>query len=202
VGYDLVEADIKPGEHLCSFYENKTEQFQIVIPFLVTGLMGKEKCLYIADENTVADVKAGLLIHGIDVEEHLETGQLTIRTLREAYLRRGRFIVEDMLSQIASFVDNAVMEGYAGTRVAGDVTGLIRELSSLDEFFDYEKTVNGVFRTRPVKLLCQYNSEKLFGNVILGALKTHPRVLIGLDLFENVYYERTKPVRRRRKIKI
>jgi hypothetical protein len=202
VGYDLIEADIKPGEHLCSFYENKTEQFQIVIPFLVTGLTGQEKCLYIADENTVADVKAGLLIHGIDVEEVLTTGQLTILTIRETYLRRGRFIVEDMISQIASFVDSAVKEGYAGARVAGEATGLIRELRSLDEFFDYEKTLNGVFRTRPVKLLCQYNSEKLFGNVILGALKTHPRVLIGLDLYKNVYYERTKPVRRRRKMNI
>lgn len=201
MGYNLVEAEIKPGEHLCSFYENKTEQFQIVIPFIVHGLSNKEKCLYIADENTVDEVKAGLLIHGVDVEGCLKTGQLSILTARESYLRPGRFILDDMISQIDSFVDRAVNEGYSGARAAGEMTWLIRELSGLEEFFEYEKVLNGVFRNRPVKLLCQYNSKKLFGNVILGALKTHPRVLIGLDLYKNVYYRRTKAGRRRSKVR-
>jgi hypothetical protein len=52
-----------------------------------------------------------------------------------------------------------------------------------------------------VKLLCQYNSKKFFGDVILGALKTHPRVLIGLDLYTNVYYRRTRAEERRRKVR-
>jgi len=202
VGYDLIEAEIKPGEHLCSFYESKAEQFQIVFPFIVEGLARKEKCLYIADENTVDEVKAGLLIHGIDVEECLKTGQLKIMTAKESYLKLGRFILDDMILQIDSFVERAISEGYSGIRVAGEVTWLIRELSSLEEFLEYEKTLNEVFRNRPVKLLCQYNSKKLFGNVILGALRTHPRVLIGLDLYKNVYYELTKPVGRGMKAKI
>ena len=202
MGYDLIEAEIKPGEHLCSFYEDKAEQFQIVFPFIVEGLARKEKCLYIADENTVDEIKAGLIIHGIDVKECLKTGQLNIRTTKESYLKPGRFILNEMILQIDSFVDRAISEGYSGVRVAGEVTWLIRELSYLAEFFEYEKTLNEVFRTRPVKLLCQYNSKKLFGNVILGALRTHPRVLIGLDLYKNVYYEPTKPVGRGMKAKI
>jgi len=165
-------------------------------------LARKEKCLYIADENTVDEVKAGLLIHGIDVEECLKTGQLKIMTAKESYLKLGRFILDDMILQIDSFVERAINEGYSGIRVAGEVTWLIRELSSLEEFLEYEKTLNEVFRNRPVKLLCQYNSKKLFGNVILGALRTHPRVLIGLDLYKNVYYELTKPVGRGMKAKI
>lgn len=189
MGYDLVEAEIKPGEHLCSFYEDKAEQFQVVIPFIAKGLTLNEKCLYIADENTVAEVKAGLLLHGFNVEECLETGQLTILTARETYLRLGRFILDEMISQLDELVERSLDEGYAGTRVAGEVTWLIRELSSFDEFMEYEKTLNEIFRNRPVKLLCQYNSTKLFGNVILGAFKTHPRVLIGLDLYVNGVYE-------------
>ena len=202
MGYSLVEAEIKPGEHLCSFYENKEEQFQIVFPFIVEGLARTEKCLYIADENSVDEVKAGLLIHGIDVEECLKTGQLNIMTTKESYLKHGKFIIEDMVLQLDSFVYRAINEGYSGVRVAGEVTWLIRELSSLEEFLEYEKTLNEVFRSRPVKLLCQYNSKKLFGNVILGALRTHPRVLIGLALYKNAYYEHTKPIRRREKAKI
>lgn len=188
MGYKLIEAEIKPGEHICSFYENKMEQFQIIIPFIIEGLVRKEKCLYIADENTVEEIKAGLHMHGIDVDQNLRTGQLNIMTARESYLKSSRFILDDMISQLNSFVDQALNEGYSGARVSGEMTWLIRNLSSLEEFQEYEKTLNEVFAKRPVKLLCQYNSKKFFGNIILGALKTHPRVLIGLDLYKNVYY--------------
>ncbi len=197
MGYDVVEAEIKPGEHLCSFYENKTEQFQIVIPFIVRGLARNEKCLYIADENTIEEVKAGMLMHGVDVEECLKSGQLSMLTAKESYLRPGKFVLDDMVQQLDSFVDSAEKENYAGARVSGEVTWLVRNLSSLDEFLEYERTVDNLFRKRRVKLLCQYNSKKFFGNVILGALKTHSRVLLGLDLYRNVYYERTKATRRK-----
>jgi len=192
VKYSLVEAKIKPGEHLCSFYESKEEQFQIAFPFILEGLAKNEKCLYIADDNSVDEIKAGLLLHGIDVEECLKTDQLNIMTANESYLKHGRFILDDMILQIDSFVYRAINEGYSGVRATGEVTWLIRELSFLEEFLEYEKTLNEVFRHKPVKLLCQYNSKKLFGNIILGALITHPRVLIGLALYENVYYKRAK----------
>jgi hypothetical protein len=107
LGYDLVEAEIKSGEHLCSFYENKMEQFQIVIPFLVQGLARNEKCLYIADENTIEEVKAGLVMYGVDVEERLRSGQLNILTAAESYLRPGKFMLDDMILQLDSFVDDA-----------------------------------------------------------------------------------------------
>jgi hypothetical protein len=201
LGYKLIEAEIKPGEHLCFFYENKTEQFQIVIPFLIEGLARKEKCLYIADENTVEEVKAGLLMHGVDVDQNMKTGQFNVITARDSYLKPGRFILEDMISQLDSFVNQALNEGYSGARVAGETTWLIRNLSSLKDFQEYEKTLNEVFAKRPVKLLCQYNSKKFFGDVILGALKIHPRVLIGLDLYTNVYYRRTRAEERRRKVR-
>ena len=190
--YSLVEAKIKPGEHLCSFYENKEEQFQIAFPFILEGLAKNEKCLYIAYDNSVDEIKAGLLLHGIDVGECLKTSQLDIMTANESYLKHGRFILDDMILQIDSFVYRAINEGYTGVRVTGEVTWLIRELSFLEEFLEYEKNLNEVFRDKPVKLLCQYNAKKLFGNVILGALRTHPRVLIGLGLYENVYYGRAK----------
>ena len=201
VAYSLVEAEIKPGEHLCSFYETKEEQFQIAFPFIVEGLARNEKCLYIADENSVDEVKAGLIMHGVDVKACLRSGQLCIMTPKEAYLKRGKFILDDMILQLDSFVYRALNEGYAGVRVTGELTWLIRELSYLEEFLDYEQTVNEVFRDRPVKLLCQYNSKKLFGNVILGALRTHPRVLIGLALYTNAYYEQAKPAKTRKKTK-
>ncbi|MCJ7632039.1 MEDS domain-containing protein [Candidatus Bathyarchaeota archaeon] len=189
MGYSLVEAKIRPGDHLCSFYENKEEQFQVVVPFIVDGLVKNEKCLYIADENTVSEIKSGLIIHGIDVDERIRTGQLKIITAKQSYLKSSRFVLDEMISLLESFLDDAQKEGYAASRVAGELTWLLRDLDSLDEFFEYENRLNGFFKDKPVKLLCQYDSSKFFGNVIVRALKTHPRVLVGLDLYENTYYK-------------
>lgn len=189
MSYSLIEAKINQCDHLCSFYENKEEQFQVVIPFLVEGLEKKEKCLYLGDETTLAEIKAGLVLHGIDVNHFMEIGQLSFMTANESYLRPGKFSLDSMISQLKEFSESAQTDGYEGSRVAGEVTWLIRQLDSLDEFFEYEATLDNIFSKKPIKMLCQYNSKKFFGNVIVRALQTHQRVLIGLNLFENIYYK-------------
>ncbi len=184
-----IEAHLKLGDHLCSFYENKVEQFQIVLPFLKEGLAKEEKCLYIADENTAEEIKAGLLMHGVDVGAILKSGQLKIVTSREAYIRLGKFDPEAMVSFLVSAAKEALSEGYAGLRVAGEASWILRDMSSLDAFIDYEAMVNEALRNLPAKALCQYNTKMFFGNILVKVLKTHPRVLLGLDLYENPFYE-------------
>jgi len=184
-----IERRLKPGDHLCSFYENKTEQFQVVLPFLKRGLDLGEKCAYIADENTVAEIKAGLLAHGVDVGRRLESGQLTVVTAREFYLRLGRFDPRAMMSFVISAVNEAVREGYPGLRVAGESTWILKDLNSLDDFLEYETMGNAALRNLPVKALCQYNVNRFLGSIIMKVLQTHSRVLLGLDLYENPFCE-------------
>lgn len=193
MGYKVIEQRIRTGDHLCSFYENQTEQYQIALPFLAEGLHRGEKCLYIADENTTAEIAAGLLLHDVDVERYLQTGQLVIVTPKETYLRGGRFAAEQMISLLTSYAADAVAHGYSAFRAAGEVTWLLREFNSLDAFLEYEDMLNDAMRGLPVKILCQYNTKKFLGDVIVRVLKTHPRVLLGLELYENPFHERATP---------
>jgi hypothetical protein len=175
---------------MCSFYENRVEQYQIALPFIAQGLNRGEKCLYIADENTLAEVKAGLLMHDVDVENYLKTGQLTLLTPEESYLLGGDFVSEQMISFLTSFAKDALSQGYSAVRAAGEVTWLLRELDSVQDFLEYEDTLNDATRGLTVKVLCQYNTKKFFGDVIIRVLKTHPRVLLGLELYENPFHRR------------
>lgn len=193
MGYKVIEQRIRTGDHLCSFYENQTEQYQIALPFLAEGLHRGEKCLYIADENTTTEIAAGLLLHDVDVERYLQTGQLVIVTPKETYLRGGRFAAEQMISLLTSYAADAVAHGYSAFRAAGEVTWLLREFDSLDDFLEYEDMLNDAMRGLPVKILCQYNTKKFLGDVIVRVLKTHPRVLLGLELYENPFHERATP---------
>lgn len=180
---------IKPGDHLCSFYETKLEQFQIVLPFLATGLAKGEKCLYIADENTAAEIKAGLFMHGVDMERYLRSSQLKIITAKESYLRLGRFDPDAMISFLTLAVREAVKEGYQCLRVAAEASWTMRELSNLDVFIKYEAMVDAVIKGLPTKILCQYNVKMFLGSIVVKVLKSHPRVLMGLDLYENPFHK-------------
>jgi len=189
----LIGGYLKAGDHLCSFYESKTEQFQIVLPLVKEGLDNGERCLYVADENTVAEVKAGLLMHGVDVGRYLRSRQLNVVTKRQAYLRLGRFDPDAMISFLDAAVNEALNGGYSAFRGAGEMTWILEDLRSLDHFWEYEAMLNAAFKDRPTRFLCQYNAKRFFGDMIVRVLRTHPRVLLGLDLYENPFYEPVAP---------
>jgi len=188
-----IEDHLKPGDHLCFLYEDKTEQFQVAMPFLVNGLAKGEKCLYLADENTAAEIKAGLLMHGVDVERCLRSGQLTILTAGQSPISPGRFDPRVLVAFLTSAVKKALEAGYSGLRAAGEGTWILRYLNSLDSYLECEAMLNAALRDLPVKALCQYNTRRFLGDLVMKVLRTHPRVLLGLDLYENPYYEQSTP---------
>ncbi len=46
-----------PHDHLCSIYESPEDHYAVAIPFMRIGLDRGEKCIYIADDGTVSDVR-------------------------------------------------------------------------------------------------------------------------------------------------
>ena len=57
-----------PHDHLCSIYESQQEHFAVAISFIRIGLDRGEKCVYIADDGTLGDVREALQAEGIDVD--------------------------------------------------------------------------------------------------------------------------------------
>ena len=46
-----------PHDHFCSICESPQEHYAVAIPFIRIGLDRGEKCIYIADDGTVGDVR-------------------------------------------------------------------------------------------------------------------------------------------------
>src|SRR3954471_7380485 len=66
---------LKQGEHLCLIYRHDpTEQLGALLPFISQGLRNDEQCIYIADDNTVDELRHALREYGIDVEAHEASG--------------------------------------------------------------------------------------------------------------------------------
>jgi hypothetical protein len=75
---------LKQGEHLCLIYErDPSEQLGALMPFISQGLRNGEQCVYIADDQTVDELREALEAYGVDVAAEEATGALQLWTRDE-----------------------------------------------------------------------------------------------------------------------
>ncbi len=74
---------IELGDHVAFFYRTKAEQLETVIPFIAIGLERNERCLYIAEDHTPAEICQHLHAFGVNVPEVQKTGALSVVTKHE-----------------------------------------------------------------------------------------------------------------------
>jgi hypothetical protein len=177
---------IAPGTHLCAFFRGIAERDEIMVPFLLEGLGAGDKCTCIVDDG-VESVRAAL---GADVGEPLgDRHQLDILSSKETYLRHGTFSTQEMLDYWEDSVSVALhQDGFPFARSAGETTWTLKELPGLYEFMTYEARLNEFLPRYPQVVLCLYDLDHFGGEVLVDILKTHPKVLMGSTILENLYY--------------
>jgi hypothetical protein len=178
---------IPPGSHICAFFRGVSERDDVMVPFLREGLRSGQKCMCIVDEEP-AGVWAAL---APDEQRSAIAGrpQLEIRSSKETYLRRGSFSTEEMLSFWDDSVGAALEgDGYPFVRSAGETTWTLKELPGLYDFLTYEAELNRFLPRYPQVIMCLYDLDHFGGQVLVDILKTHPMVLLGGTVLENLHY--------------
>lgn len=148
------------GDHVAFFFKSNAERLAFVIPYMACGLRRSERCVYIADENSKADILAELAQAGVDTREAQERDALSIGTKHESYLRHGMFEPEKMMRDLDRDVSLALQRGFSGLRVTGEMSWALDLPTALGQLCEYEERLH---RRWPAQLggLCQYN-ESLF----------------------------------------
>ena len=187
IALGLDRLSISSGSHMCALFRGIEERDQILVPFLREGLRASHKCVCIIDEG-VADVRVavGAALGGTADED---SDQLAIRSSKETYLRRGVFSTQEMLDFWDDTVSAAInRDDYPFVRSAGETTWTLRELPGLYDFMTYEAELNRFVPRYPLVILCLYDLDSFSGQVLVDILKTHPRVLMGGTVLENLHY--------------
>jgi hypothetical protein len=179
---------IRLGDHLCSIYTNKEQQFSTIIPFFKDGLHNNQKCIYIADENSKNEVHLELEKGGIDIDTFLNLHQLVILTKQETYLKDGPFDPKKMVDLLGEIEQSVTHEGYSGVRISGEMTCLCENATAHERLIEYESKLNGFFPHSKVTTICQYNENKFDSEILKEVLHTHPMVIIYGTPNENAYY--------------
>ncbi|WP_306054146.1 MEDS domain-containing protein [Natronococcus wangiae] len=185
-GYEYGTAD-----HFGLVYETREEQFTAVVPYIEQGIERNERCMYIASDNTRAEVLEALRAGGIDVDAALETGQLSIHTVEETYLEGGEFEVDEGRTLLGSAMEDA-LAAYDGFRVTAEETWLIGDGGRHEAFMACESHVNDLLDGENAMALCQYNRDELSPEIIADAIRTHPYLIYDGTVCQNVFYTPTE----------
>jgi PAS domain S-box-containing protein len=181
-------AGIAVHDHLCLIYESREEQFATVVPFISGGLAAGQRCLYVADDNTVEYVRAALHDAGIDDSEAVARGALGVLTKRDAYLRNGTFDPDEMIAFLAAAVAAALEDGFSALRVTGEMTWVLGGEPGTDRLLEYEAKLNYFFPGVQALAICQYNRSRFAPQVLTDVVRTHPLVIAGRTVCRNFHY--------------
>ncbi len=183
-----VVAGLGLHEHLCLIYDTQEQQFAAALPYLKTGLERGEKCLYFAYENTTAAVLDALRKGGIDVDQYLRSGALTITHKRETDLQQGRFDPDWWFGFLTQATAEAAAAKFSALRILGDLDWALRNGNSTGKLIEYESRINHFVRDHDARVICQYNRNCNAPELILGIIRTHPLVVYGGNVCKNPYY--------------
>lgn len=183
-------ARLHAGAHLCLFYESDpAEQLPALVPYIRAGLAKNEQCVYVADDQTSAELSRRLLENGIDTAAEIARGSLKLWS-RHEWRQPGELSSADKLAQVGEFVQQAFAAGFAGVRFAIEMTWTLEPDISADRMEHWEATLNTLFTPAfPGQIVCQYNRYRIDPQILLAALHTHPLLVIGDAVYPNLFYQ-------------
>ncbi len=177
-----------PHDHFCSIYESPQEHYAVAIPFIRIGLDRGEKCIYIADDGTVGDVREAMQLEGIDVDRAVASNALVLATKEQAYLEHGSFHPDWMFTFWKEATQMAMSEGFSAVRATGETEWVLRGGRGLERWMEYESKLTHTLLESNCSALCQYNRRLFPAELILDVIRTHPVVVYGSTVCRNLYY--------------
>src|SRR4029079_15834935 len=177
-----------PHDHFCSIYESPEEHYAVAIPFIRIGLDRGEKCIYIADDGTVGEVRRAMESEGIDVERATASKALVLATKEQAYLRHGSFNPDWMFTFWKEATESAMSEGFSALRATGETEWVVRGARGLERWMEYESRLTHAVSENNCSALCQYNRRLFPAELILDVIRTHPVVVYRGTVCRNMYY--------------
>jgi hypothetical protein len=167
-------------KHISLMYKNRNKPIKNMAIFFKKGLEKNEKCVYIADDNSINDIEDEFRKAGIDTDKEMASGRLLIINGKDTFLsEKNIFDYKKSLKVLEKELRLIVEDGFNGLRSAGEMTWLLNHEDNLTQLFDYEIDVNSVIENYNVKLICMYNISKFPLKVLLHAIYSHPAIIYG-----------------------
>jgi signal transduction histidine kinase len=176
---------LRPHDHPCLIYETKEEQAAAFVPYLQSGLMLGEKCIYLVDESSPQWVLDALRVNDFPIDDYVDSGALSIVSTQDAYLQGGYFETQKMVKFWENCLSEANAAGFTALRAAAEMTWALSNEPGCEQLVPYESHLNCVFPQATISALCQYNRRRFPANVIKNIIHVHPIVVADGEVLQN-----------------
>jgi PAS domain S-box-containing protein len=167
-------------EHLALLFSSQREQFDVITPFLRTGMECGERCLYLVDDIMPTAILGKLTAEGIEVNSALEAKSLVIQVRK-----RGYFDPEFMIRLLKESAEAAITDGFTALRVASEMSWLLARDGGIERLNEFEAMLNYFFPQYPALGICQYDLQKFRPETVKEVVLCHPSVIVGGSIRKN-----------------
>jgi hypothetical protein len=152
------QAQHTAGDHVCWVVDGEETKRGAVVAFLRDGLERGERLIYVAPRPL--DDLLGLG----DVDRMLADGRLRVESLTDLFAGLGTGRHVDPVTQVdrlRELTHEALVDGYAGLRLATDGTPLVTDVAQRRAFMTYEVLADRYIAAAPLSALCTYDDRVL-----------------------------------------
>ncbi len=168
--------ELELGDHAAFFFKSNQERLGVAIPYMAAGLQRNERCVYIADENSVFDILCQLHKAGLPVSELQKKGALSVITKRESYLRHGMFEPERMVSDLNTEVKYSLEHGFSGFRASGEMSWALDLPTALGRLLEYEEKLQAHW-PKEFGGVCQYDETRFPAHLVEKMIAIHSVII-------------------------
>jgi len=184
----MLSAVSEISRHKCLIYDgHPSEQLPVIVPLLEDGLSANERCLYLGDPMMIAMVQNALAARKIDVAGEIARGALVFSSDRPP--EDQPFEPGAMVGMLVGMIDEAVEDGFAGLCATGDMRWELGRDENFDRLHEYEALLEQVFRSKPLRGICQYHRGTVPTKALDAAVRAHRSLYIdGWLNRDNLFY--------------
>lgn len=146
---------IESGAHLYQFYKTIDDYVSSLAVFFRTGLSKGDACLWLIDES-MGIKRVQQMIEKIipNFLLYLCTGQMTMLSANEWYLKDGNFDEAQSISNAQNYIQKMLDKGYRSIRGAGDAGTIPKK--DRPQLEVYEAKMHEIMKELPVIGVCAY----------------------------------------------
>jgi PAS domain S-box-containing protein len=148
------------GDHVCLICENAADRLIVGVIFTKLGLARGDRCIYIAAERPLEDIRLALTDSGVDLAREEQRGALRILAPNDTCPGSQGFVPETMIEFYRNQEACAIAEGFAGLSVAAEANWASGPEEDNHRLIEYEELPNQIVPCLRAVILCLYNRHR------------------------------------------
>lgn len=160
------------GTHICLFYENRQDLYDVHADYFGAGLASGEFCIWAVSDPINREKAIESLQKAVpNFDKYLREGQIEVVPGYQWYLRGDDFDAQRITGGWHAKLDEALARGFEGMRVSGNAFWF--ETSLWKTFREYEAELDRSLAGRRMIVLCTYCLEASRAVDVLDVARTH-----------------------------